>query len=120
MAKLSKKETRRRRHMSIRNRIHGSSECPRLCVWASSRHLRIQLVDDAAGRTLAAVSTDEKELRQTGCRANVENGAKVGKLLAERALAKDIKNVVFDRGGFHYHGVIKAVADGARENGLVF
>lgn len=120
MGKLSKKDARNRRHMSIRNRISGSQERPRLCVWASNKHLRVQLVDDDSGCTLAAVSTDEKVLRDTGCRANIKGGEKVGKLMAERALAKDVKKVVFDRAGFRYHGVIKALADAAREGGLVF
>ncbi len=120
MAEKSKKAARRRRHMSIRNRIAGGSERPRLCVWASSRHLRVQIVDDEVSRTLVAVSTDEKELREAGCRANVKGAEAVGKLMAERALDKDIKKVVFDRGGFRYHGVVKALAEAAREGGLSF
>ncbi len=120
MAKLGKKETRRRRHMSIRNRVVGTPERPRLCVNTSNNHIRAQLVDDQAGRTLAAASTNEKQLREAGRRCNVAGGEIIGQLMAERATGRNVKRVVFDRGGFRYHGVVKAVADAAREGGLEF
>lgn len=120
MANLSRKQGRLRRHMSIRNRVSGTESKPRLCVWKSTRHIRVQMIDDTTGQTVVAASTDEKDLRETGIRANIKGGETIGKLMAERALAKDIKTVVFDRGGFRYHGIVKSVADAAREGGLSF
>ena len=120
MAKPSKKEARIRRHRSIRHRVRGTKDRPRLCVWTSNKHLRAQLVDDSEGRILLSVSTYEKPMREAGCRANIAGGAEVGKLIAERARDQKVTTVVFDRGGFRYHGVVKAVAEAAREGGLIF
>jgi large subunit ribosomal protein L18 len=112
---------RRRIHKRIRNKISGSTARPRLCIYRSSKYIYAQIVDDTQGRTLVAASTAEKEVRgdlkQAG---NIQASKVVGKAIAERAKAKGIELVVFDRGGYLYHGRIKAVADAARESGLKF
>ncbi len=120
MAKLNKHQTRKRRHRSLRNRLSGTPSRPRLCVHASNKHVRAQLVDDSSGKTIVAASTLDKELRANGSRGNTAGGQAVGKLMAERALKQNYQSVVFDRGGFRYHGVVKAVAEAAREGGLNF
>src|ERR1700733_2630598 len=109
------------RHERIRRRVTGTSERPRLAVHFSGQHIYAQVIDDSSGRTVAAASTGEsgpKGKRRTN--ANVETAIKIGTLLAERSLQKNIKAVVFDRGGFSYHGKVKALADAAREGGLEF
>ncbi len=110
-----------RRHLRVRKKICGTPERPRLAVYRSLRHIYAQIIDDLAARTLASASTASPELRKalakTGNRAAAQA---VGKRLAEKALANGIRTVVFDRGGFRYHGRIKALADAAREGGLVF
>lgn len=118
----SKQELRIRRHWRVRKKVVGTREKPRLSVCFSGRNIHVQFVDDQQGVTLVAVSTTEKELHRDGKKnlANVKYAIQIGKLAAERALAKNIKNVVFDRGGSRYHGKVKALADAARENGLVF
>jgi large subunit ribosomal protein L18 len=112
---------RRRIHKRIRNKISGSPSQPRLCIYRSSKYIYAQIVDDTQGRTLVAASTAEKEVRgdlkQAG---NIQASKVVGKAIAERAKAKGIEMVVFDRGGYLYHGRIKAVAEAARESGLKF
>ena len=113
-------EQRIKRHTRIRKRIRGTAERPRLAVFRSNKHLYAQLIDDVAGRTLASASTVEESLRSESTANSVEFAAKVGHLVAERAAALDITNVVFDRGGFRFHGKIKALADGARQKGLQF
>ncbi len=112
-----KAEARQRRHRRVRKRVRGTAERPRLAVFRSNRHVTAQVIDDVAGRTLAAASTVEADLRSdaTGNRAAA---TKVGRLVAERARAAGIDKVVFDRGGFRYHGRVAAVADAAREAGL--
>jgi len=120
MAVKTKKQARWRRHMRIRSRISGNAQRPRLAVHLSSKHIRTQLVDDTTSSTVVSAATDEKELCESGCRANIKGAETIGKLMAERALAKDIKAVVFDRGGFRYHGIVKAIADSARAGGLQF
>jgi len=110
---------RKRRHARVRKKISGTPVRPRLAVFRSNRHTHAQLIDDVAGKTLAAASTQEVALRG-GSGATVEVAERVGKLLAERASAQGITAVVFDRGGFKFHGRVKALADGARSAGLEF
>jgi len=115
----ARREGRLRRHRRVRKKIHGTAERPRLAVFRSNKHIVAQVIDDRAGRTLAAASTHEADLR-TSATGNVDAATKVGQLLAERAKAAGIDQVVFDRGGFRYHGRVAALADGAREGGLTF
>ena len=114
---LTKSEHRTRRHRRVRKKVTGTAERPRLAVFRSSRHIYVQAIDDRTGRTLASASTMEKDLRG-GATATVDAAKQVGKLVGERAKAAGITTVVFDRGGFKYHGRVAAVADGAREAGL--
>jgi len=118
---IDRNKERLRIHKRIRTKVYGSSERPRLCVYRSSRYVYAQIVDDSQGKTLAAASTIEKELRGE-CKgtANIEASKLVGKTIAERAKSKGIEAVVFDRGGYLYHGRVKAVAEAARESGLKF
>lgn len=119
--KLTRKELLKRRHQRIRNKVSGTPERPRLAVFRSNRHIYAQVIDDVAQHTLAAASTLEPDLRQElASSATCEASAAVGKLVAERALAKGIAQVVFDRGGNLYHGRVKALAEAAREVGLNF
>ncbi len=111
---------RARRHHRLRKKVSGTSARPRLAVFRSTRHMVAQVIDDRAGRTLAAASTHEADLRSAGGTSNKEAAAVVGRLVAERAKASGITTVVFDRGGFVYHGRIAALADAAREAGLEF
>ena len=117
----SRNEERLRRHRRVRSKISGTSERPRLNVFRSSKHIYAQVIDDQAGHTLAAASTLDSQLRadlpKGGDRAAAK---KVGELIAERALDRGIKEVVFDRGGYLFHGRVKALADAAREKGLIF
>jgi len=116
-----KEKHRRRKHMSVRSRVSGTAERPRLCVYRSLKHIYAQVIDDGGGRTLAAASTLEKEMRQKLTRPKSSDAAKlVGELLARRALELGIRQVVFDRSWFRYHGRIKALADAARAGGLKF
>jgi large subunit ribosomal protein L18 len=118
---ISKDKTRRRIHQRLRQRMQGSAERPRLNIYRSLNHIYAQVIDDASGKTLAAASTTQgrsKGTRKTG--GNVASAKEVGKTIAERAKQKGIKKVVFDRGGYLYHGRIKALADAAREAGLEF
>ncbi len=113
-----KREARIRRHRRVRKKVRGTAERPRLAVFRSNKHISAQVIDDRAGRTLAAASTLEADLRANG--GNVDAATKVGARVAERAKAAGIEAVVFDRGGFLFHGRIKALADAAREGGLEF
>lgn len=116
---LKRDEVRRRIHTRIRRRLTGTAERPRLAVFRSISHIYAQVIDDRQGATLAAASsTQESTGLKTG--GNVAGAKAIGKMIAERALAKGIKKVVFDRGGFLYHGRIKALAEAAREAGLEF
>jgi large subunit ribosomal protein L18 len=117
--KNEKSNIRSRRRTKIRATVVGSTERPRLSVFKSNRHFFVQIIDDSKGFTLAAVSSKDEELGKLGTR-NVEVAKKVGHLIAKRSLAKGIKSVVFDRGGYKYHGRIAAIADAAREAGLQF
>ena len=110
---------RARRHFRIRKNLRGTPEAPRLVVHRSSRHRHVQIIDDVAGHTLAAASSIEAEVRATEGDKKAK-GAKVGQLIAERAKAAGIEQVVFDRAGYKYHGRVAALADAAREGGLKF
>jgi len=119
--KESRKLTRAKRHMRIRRRLSGTPERPRLCVYRSNKHIYVQIIDDTTARTLVAASTLDKELRGKVEKSWNKEGAKsVGALVAERAKAAGIEDVVFDRGGNIYHGRIAAVAEAARQAGLKF
>ncbi|HEY8525991.1 MAG TPA: 50S ribosomal protein L18 [Acidimicrobiales bacterium] len=113
-----KRNARIKRHTRVRKRVRGTAERPRLAVFRSNKHISAQVIDDRAGRTLAAASTYEAPLRSGS--GNKEAAAKVGRLVAERAREAGVSKVVFDRGGFLYHGRVAAVAEGAREAGLEF
>lgn len=123
MAKLSRNERRIKRHMRIRRRIMGTPERPRLCVFKSLRHIYAQIIDDTprqGSRTLVAASTLDPEIRDKIKSDNIEAARLVGQLIAQRALAKGIRRVVFDRGGYPYHGKVRALAEAAREGGWSF
>ena len=115
----SRGAARRKRHQRIRLHLAGTQDRPRLAVFRSLNHIYAQVIDDASGKTLAAASTVEKELKGSSS-TKTEEAAVVGRLLAERAKAAGIERVVFDRAGFRYHGRIKSLADAAREAGLEF
>ncbi len=118
MATINRKAIRGRIHNRIRRKVTGTAERPRLCVYFSGKHVYAQVVDDEAGQTLVSAGTTEKSLSKGSHAANRATAEKVGKLIAERLLAKNIDKAVFDRGGFLYHGKVKALADAAREGGL--
>lgn len=115
----NRKAVRNKKHASVRLKISGTPECPRLAVFRSAKHIYAQIIDDVAGNTLVAASTLDASLKEN-YGGNKEAAAVVGKIIAEKALEKGIKQVVFDRGGMIYHGRVKALADGAREAGLDF
>lgn len=114
-----KREARVRRHYRVRKKVRGTAERPRLAIFRSNKHISAQVIDDVTGRTLAAASTTEAAAR-SGATGNKAAATAVGKLVAERAKAEGVSKVVFDRGGFRYHGRVAAVADAARESGLEF
>ena len=119
--KRDRNEVRRIRHERVRKKISGTPTCPRLCVYRSNAHIYAQVIDDVAGNTLAAASTVEKEIASQIGEMDKKAASKlVGKTVAERALAKGIKEVVFDRGGYIYTGRVAQLAEGAREGGLDF
>lgn len=121
ITKGDKNKARLKRHLRVRKKISGTNERPRLSVFRSSKHIYAQLIDDVKGVTIASASTLDKELApEIGNGGNVESARKVGELIAKRAKAKGYENVVFDRGGYLYHGRIQALADAAREAGLQF
>ena len=113
------RELRLRRHRRVRKKVRGTADRPRLAVFRSNNHITAQVIDDISGRTLAAASTTETALK-AGATGNAEAAKKIGGLIADRAKAAGVTTVVFDRGGFMYHGRIAAVADAAREGGLEF
>jgi len=119
ITKLDKNATRKKRHARVRAKLSGTEARPRLNVFRSSKHIYAQLIDDVNGVTLANASSLDKELTLDST-SNVEAAQKVGELVAKRAVEKGIKAVVFDRGGYLYHGRVQALADAARENGLEF
>ena len=121
VSKKSRAEMREKKHMRIRNRFSGTAERPRLAVFRSNNHMYAQIIDDTVGNTLVSASTLEKEIKAELNKTNdVEAAEYLGKVIAKRAMDKGISEVVFDRGGFLYHGKIEALAEAAREAGLVF
>ncbi len=119
---VNRSQSREKRHYKLRRHISGTPERPRLCITRSLKHIYAQVIDDYAGHTLAAASTREKEIAASlpGGTCNIAAAAAVGKAVAERALAKGVTKVVYDRAGWPYHGKVKALADAAREAGLDF
>ena len=119
ITKADKNQVRRKRHARVRSKLSGTEARPRLNVFRSNKHIYAQLIDDVNGVTIASASSLDKELNleSTG---NLEAAVKIGELVAKRAVEKGIKSVVFDRGGYLYHGRVKALADAAREHGLEF
>ena len=116
--KTDRKMERRRRHIRVRRKVSGTAERPRLCVYRSNANIYAQIIDDVAGNTLVSASTLDKEIKTK--KSNIEAAKEVGALIAKRATAKNIKTVVYDRSGYIYHGVVKALAEAAREGGLEF
>lgn len=116
--KTDRKMERRRRHLRVRRKISGTSERPRLCIYRSNTNIYVQIVDDVAGNTLVSCSTLDKNIKTK--HANKEAAKEVGTMIAKKALEKNIKTVVFDRGGYIYHGVVKELAEAARKGGLNF
>jgi large subunit ribosomal protein L18 len=114
----TKKAQRLRRHRRIRRTIFGTAEKPRLSVCVTSKHIYVQFIDDENGRTLSATSTLDPKFRESGEKNNVAGAGKLGEIAAEKAKAVDIKASVFDRGGFKYHGKVKALADAVRKSGI--
>lgn len=114
----SSSQARVKRHRRIRKKVTGTAERPRLAVFRSNKHVYAQIIDDVSGRTLASASTVDPSLKSDS--NSVESAGKVGSLIAQRAVDAGVSSVVFDRGGFKFHGKIKALADGAREKGLQF
>jgi len=121
ITKADKNKARLKRHLRVRKKIEGTTARPRLNIFRSSKHMYAQIIDDTKGVTIASASTVDKELAgQVGNGGNIEAAVKVGELIAKRAKASGIEKVVFDRGGYLYHGRVKALADAAREAGLEF
>ena len=116
---MAKNNLRKVRHARVRKKVSGSTERPRLAVHFSGRNITAQVIDDQAGVTIVSANTTEKDLKAKAA-ANVATAVQIGKLIAERGAAKNIRKVVFDRGGNKYHGKVKALADAAREAGLEF
>ena len=120
ISKKSRSEIRHKKHARLRNRISGTAARPRLCVFRSNNHMYAQIIDDTKGHTICAASTLDKDAKDLEYTDNVEAAAFVGTSIAKKALEKGVKEVVFDRGGFIYHGKVKALAEAAREAGLEF
>ena len=118
ITKTDRKAEVKRRHIRVRRKLSGTAECPRLCVYRSNNNLFAQIIDDVAATTLVSCSTLDKEIKTK--HSNKEAAKEVGSLIAKRALEKNIKTIVFDRSGYVYHGVIKELAEAAREAGLDF
>ena len=118
ISKTDRKAERVRRHVRVRTKVSGTADRPRLCVYKSNTNLYVQIIDDVAGNTLVQASTLDKEVKTK--HANKEAAKEIGALIAKRAIEKKIKTVVFDRGGYIYHGVVKELAEAAREGGLEF
>ena len=116
--KPSSNKARLKRHYRIRNKISGTAEAPRMCVFRSLKNIHVQIIDDTNGTTLAAASSLDKEIQGYG--GNKSAAREVGKLIAKKAAEKGIKTVIFDRGGYIYHGRVAELAEGAREGGLEF
>ncbi|WJH36427.1 50S ribosomal protein L18 [Paenibacillus aurantius] len=120
ITKGDKNKARLKRHLRVRKKIQGTTERPRLSIYRSSKHMYAQIIDDVKGVTLAAASTQDKELKEVGNGGNVDAAKQVGELIAKRAKENGVEKVVFDRGGYLYHGRVQALADAAREAGLEF
>ena len=121
MAKLNRTQSRDRRHARVRRKVSGTAERPRLNVYRSNQHIYAQVIDDVSGRTLVSASTLDKDLRAVLVEMSAEDCAKaVGRAVAERASSQGIQTVVFDRGGYPYHGRVKVLAEASREAGLEF
>lgn len=118
VSKVNRQIERERRHKRVRNKISGTETCPRLCVFRSLKNIYAQVIDDTKGITLVSASTLDEEVKVKA--SNVEAAKEVGALVAKRAIEKGIETVVFDRGGYIYHGKVKELADAAREAGLKF
>ena len=118
VSNTDRKMERRRRHLRVRTKISGTADRPRLCIYRSNKNLFAQLIDDVTGTTLVSSSTLDKDIKTKA--SNKEAAKEVGALIAKRATEKNITEVVFDRGGYIYHGVVKELAEAARENGLKF
>ena len=118
VSKTDRKLERTRRHARVRTKVSGTAERPRLCVYRSNTNIYAQIIDDVAGNTLVSCSTLDKDIKTK--HANKEAAKEVGTLIAKKAIEKNIKKVVFDRGGYIYHGVVKELAEAAREAGLEF
>ncbi|KAA9018667.1 50S ribosomal protein L18 [Niallia endozanthoxylica] len=119
ITKADKNAVRKKRHARVRSKLSGTAARPRLNVYRSNKHIYAQLIDDVNGVTLASASTLDKEVSVESA-SNIDAAVKIGELVAKRAVEKGIKSIVFDRGGYLYHGRVKALADAARENGLEF
>ncbi|MYH62421.1 MAG: 50S ribosomal protein L18 [Caldilineaceae bacterium SB0675_bin_29] len=121
MARATRTDARKRRHMRVRRKVSGTAARPRLNVFRSLKNVNVQVIDDQAGHTIVSASTMEADLQEVlADKLKVDQAKEIGKIVAERARAAGIEQVVFDRGGYRYHGRVKAVADGSREGGLVF
>ena len=121
VSKKSRSEVRVKKHNRLRNHLSGTTECPRLAVFRSNNHMYAQIIDDTVGKTLVSASTTQKEVKaELEKTNNVDAAAYLGTVIGKRAVEAGIKEVVFDRGGFIYHGKVKALADAAREAGLEF
>ena len=120
MSKITKKEALKMRHARLRRKLAGTAEVPRLSVCRTGAHIYVQVINDDNGTTLVSASTVEKEMRAQKLAANVKSAQIIGRTIAERCKALNIESVVYDRGGFPYHGCIQALADAAREAGLKF
>lgn len=119
--KQSRSEVRAKKHLKVRKRISGTPERPRMAVFRSNNHMYVQVIDDVAGHTLVSASTLQGEVKDGLEKTNnIDAAAKLGSVIAKRAIDKGIKTVVFDRGGYIYHGKVKALAEAAREAGLEF
>lgn len=120
MAICDRKEMRQRRHLRVRKKIAGTADCPRLSVCFTAKNIYAQVIDDECGHTLASASSLEKAFKEQNGKANIAGAQLIGRLVAEKAKQAGIETVIFDRGGFRYHGRVKALADAARETGLKF
>jgi len=120
MSKVETRVARERRHTRVRKKVQGTAERPRLCVFRSLNHIYAQVIDDSRGHTLASASTLDPEIKGGDAKAKTAGAELVGSLVAKRALSQGVKQIVFDRGGYKYHGRVKALAEGARSQGLVF
>ena len=118
MSKLKKAEARKRRHLRLRKKISGTAERPRMAVFASNKHMYVQLINDDAGHTITSVSTLSEEFKKSRAKANLKGAETLGELAAEKAKGAGVSEAVFDRGGFSFHGRIKAMTDSARKKGL--